>query len=309
MKKYFIITVDTEGDNLWEYKKGQEVKTENALFIPRFQELCEKYGFKPVWLTNYEMVRDKRYVDYIKPKIKQDLCEVGIHIHAWNNPPLYDLNGTYSSNPYLVEYPLDVMRAKFKITYELITERFEKAPVSHRAGRWVMNEVYFKILEEFGVLVDCSHTPFVSWKETPGETVPSGNDYSKVNKTATYIGEVLEVPMSIRPTHFSMRGSWKHKAKVLLMGEQIWLRPATSSLSEMISLVDMIINEDSSNYLEFMMHSSELMPGGSPYFKDEAEIEKLFIDVEEVFRYVSKKGFKGISLDEYRELTRGEKKS
>ena len=42
-KKFFIITIDTESDNQWDSSKNQT--TENARFIPRFQELCEKYGF------------------------------------------------------------------------------------------------------------------------------------------------------------------------------------------------------------------------------------------------------------------------
>ena len=33
--KYFIITVDTEGDNLWSYHKEEEVKTQNSFYIPR----------------------------------------------------------------------------------------------------------------------------------------------------------------------------------------------------------------------------------------------------------------------------------
>ncbi|GHV11255.1 hypothetical protein AGMMS49938_01600 [Fibrobacterales bacterium] len=28
--KYFIITIDIEGDNLWEYKLGDTVQTKNA---------------------------------------------------------------------------------------------------------------------------------------------------------------------------------------------------------------------------------------------------------------------------------------
>ena len=31
--KHFIITVDTEGDNLWEYVAGTEIGTENAKFL------------------------------------------------------------------------------------------------------------------------------------------------------------------------------------------------------------------------------------------------------------------------------------
>ena len=50
-KPAFIITIDTEGDNLWQ--NHRVIKTENARYLARFQTLCERFGFKPVWLTNY----------------------------------------------------------------------------------------------------------------------------------------------------------------------------------------------------------------------------------------------------------------
>ena len=33
----------------------------------------------------------------------------------------------------------------------------------------------------------------------------------------------------------------------------------------------------------FMLHSSELMPGGSPTFRDAAAIEDLYVELEAVF--------------------------
>ena len=51
MKK-FLISIDTEGDNLWNWEYGKEITTENSLFVPRFQNLCEKYGFKPTYLIH-----------------------------------------------------------------------------------------------------------------------------------------------------------------------------------------------------------------------------------------------------------------
>ncbi|BAN97921.1 hypothetical protein E05_31550 [Plautia stali symbiont] len=45
-KPAFLITLDTEGDNLWRNRSGK-VTTYNVRFLPRFQALCEKYGFKP----------------------------------------------------------------------------------------------------------------------------------------------------------------------------------------------------------------------------------------------------------------------
>ena len=61
MDRFFLITVDTEGDNLWAWHKGDPINTTNTRFIPRFQELCNKFGFKPVYLTNYEMLMDDEY--------------------------------------------------------------------------------------------------------------------------------------------------------------------------------------------------------------------------------------------------------
>ena len=65
MKK-LIITIDTEGDDLWSWKQGDAITTNNTLFLDRFQMLCNKYNFFPVWLTNYEMIQDDRYVEFVK---------------------------------------------------------------------------------------------------------------------------------------------------------------------------------------------------------------------------------------------------
>ena len=49
MKKKFIITIDTEGDDLWTNKIKRnglkEITTENAKILERFQLLCEKIRF------------------------------------------------------------------------------------------------------------------------------------------------------------------------------------------------------------------------------------------------------------------------
>lgn len=85
MSKKLLITIDTEADNQWDVSNG--ISTENTLFLPRFQELAENYGFVPTWLTNWEMCQDDRFVKYMKPKNDLGKCEIGMHLHAWNNPP------------------------------------------------------------------------------------------------------------------------------------------------------------------------------------------------------------------------------
>ena len=66
--QHMIITIDTEGDNLWGWKEGTALTTENAAFVPRFQELCEEHGFIPTYMTTYEMAMEDRWVRYAKKK-------------------------------------------------------------------------------------------------------------------------------------------------------------------------------------------------------------------------------------------------
>ena len=106
MKK-FIITIDTEGDNLWNLKDNESIQTENVLFLPRFQKLCEEYNFSPVWLSNWEMLHDIRYLRFIEDVLGRGVGELGMHLHAWNQPPITKLQerGNTINHTYLVEYP------------------------------------------------------------------------------------------------------------------------------------------------------------------------------------------------------------
>lgn len=101
MKRNFIITVDTEGDNQWSIYNGQNITTENANFIPRFQEMCEEFGFKPVYLVNYEMANNDFLMDYLKKKQKEGVCEIGTHLHSWYSPPEHKLERKFDANPYI----------------------------------------------------------------------------------------------------------------------------------------------------------------------------------------------------------------
>lgn len=299
-KKYFIITVDTEGDNLWDYKEGDKITTYNSAYIPRFQSLCEKFGFKPVYLTNYEMAQSETFVENAKEWVSKGCCEIGVHLHAWNTPPLYDLKGPYNGNPYLIEYPTHVMYSKFETIYNLILDKFGVRPVSHRAGRWIMNNDYFKILQHFDIQVDCSFTPGINWMNIKGKTI-GGCDYTFASPNPCFVADnILEVPMTIIKSHKALGGSVLHKIKTLLKGELLWLRSASSNINQMKHILDVCSKND--NYVEFMIHSSELMPGGSPYFRNSADIEQEFSAIQEIFEYAFQKGYIGCTLAEYKNL-------
>lgn len=300
MKKSFLITVDTEGDNLWNYRDGDVVETRNASYLPRFQRVCDEYGFKPVWLTNYEMACSKEFMSFASDCLGRGSCEVGIHIHAWNNPPICHLERKYPGNPYLIEFSDNVMREKFRNTFELIRSQTGISPKTHRSGRWAMDERYFKILEEFNISADCSFTPGISWKGVTGSTVSDGSDYSNVPQYTHRIGKITEVPVTVRHiSHFLSDGPFKHRLKSMISGSNVWLRPALSGVRDMKCLIDMVHTEDNVDYLELMLHSSELMPGGSPYASTKQDIEDLYYRIRSVFDYVKSLGYEGETMNKY----------
>jgi hypothetical protein len=76
-----------------------------------------------------------------------------------------------------------------------------------------------------------------------------------------------------------------------------WLRPSGGNAEQMIQVAQQCLSQGN-DYVEFMLHSSEFMPGGSPTFKDEAAIEGLYRDLEALFTWLSDKTV-GMTLAEF----------
>jgi hypothetical protein len=67
----------------------------------------------------------------------------------------------------------------------------------------------------------------------------------------------------------------------------------------MLSVVDWAVQKDFP-VLEFMLHSSELMPGGSPTFKTAEQIETLYGHLARLYSHLATLGISGNTLMEYR---------
>lgn len=319
MKK-FIITIDTEFDNGWEWRYGDEITTANSEYIPRFQNLCEKYGFIPTYLITYEFAKDKRFVNYMKPKQIEGKCEIGIHPHAWNIPPMYKLDARKDIIPgyvFLKEYPKEIIYQKIKTLKEEYIRQFECEPVSHRAARWAMNKEYYEQLASNDILYDCSVTPLIDWTSAKGYTENScGPNYVDYPRKAYKVGstDIIEVPMTVYMDHrfilnedgnTSRKRNIKNFVRALRGKKALWLRPQGDNLSDMLYIVHQV-KKSNADYLMFMLHSSEMMPGGSPTFDTPEKIEKLYENLDILFNEIGK-DFEGVSLANYGKMIKNTK--
>jgi hypothetical protein len=321
-KPFFLITIDTEPDNLWNKQKN--ITTFNADYLPRFQSLCETYRFKTTYLTDYEMSNSSSFQDFGRNIIKNKTGEIGMHLHAWNTPPLKQLTtNDYYYRPYLIEYPSDIIKEKITSFTSHLKDIFGVNIFSHRAGRWSFNETYAKILAELGYLVDCSVTPNVSWRYHFGDpTKDGGTDYTRFSNNCYFLdlediskpgnSSLLEVPVTILPGKKTSFYNSNHllyqkikkflETKIMLnrlFPTEYWLRLgyAGRPIEDLFWIIEQAIKEKRL-YVEFMLHSFDLMPGCNPSYPKEKHIDRLYEDIKTLFERI-KDTFRPATLTEF----------
>jgi hypothetical protein len=311
----FLVTIDTEGDDMW--RRPRVVETRNAEFLPRFQGLCEKYGLTPTYLTTHEMAVSPVFRELGLDVLKRNAGEIGMHLHAWHSPPDHSLTGDDTRHhPYLIEYPVEVMRAKIGRLTDLLEDTFGASMVSHRSGRWSFSATYARLLLERGYRVDCSVTPHVSWRWKLGDPARTGGtDFSDFPDRAYFLdlddisrpgtSALLEVPVTImrcrQSLHARLRGVLPPTPLTAGVINRLcparWLRPTGRNLAHLLRIVDRAAAEER-RYVECMLHSSELMPGGSPAFPTGASVQALHEDLERLFEHATRL-FDGATLAQF----------
>jgi hypothetical protein len=309
----FIITIDTEGDNLWAAPR--EITTRNAHYLPRFQALCERYRFAPVYLVNYEMAQSDAFVEFGRDVLARGAGEIGMHLHAWNSPPLDALtDDDFRHQPYLTEYSDALLRAKVDYMTDLLEDRFAVKMTSHRAGRWKLDSRYVSALLARGYRADCSVTPGIDWSRNRGDPEGDGGaNYTSFPEHAYFMRPedisrpaedgLLEVPATIRPSLLYRLAPWAYRIPVVrsvayrLSPPHAWVGPGESPLRGMLRAANGA-RADGADHIEFALHSSELMPGGSPTFRTAADIEALYRDLEVLFAHLAP-WCRGLTLQQF----------
>jgi len=316
----FIITIDTEGDNQWDH--GRTLTVENIRYVPRFQELCEKYLIKPTYLVTSEVCEDSYAKNIFTEYISTGKAEIGAHLHSWTTPPFLNSDGfreNDSNHAFATELPRHLVAAKIKHLTSQIENSFGKRPSSFRSGRYGFDANLAEVLTENFYLVDSSVTPFVSWEEHSG--IPGGKggpDFiDNLPLPSIYnfnSGSLVEIPITILPTRFPLnknvslaRDYFKNVnnslilrgfRKVFFRTQPYWLRPTPDMDIRMLNELLIETINKRLPFIVMMFHSSELMPGCSVYRPDNESIENLYELLEAFFIELHDKEIGSFTLTE-----------
>jgi len=251
--------------------------------------------------------------------LRRGTAEIGLHVHPWSSPPFSGGIDCDNSHIYLYELADDLIYAKLKFLTSLLTEIFDIRPVSHRGGRWGLDSRVAQILVNLGYLVDCSVAPGFSWKRYKGATDGRGGpDYFDFPITPYFLSldnirypgssPLLEVPLTVKPNYRTIVQKFHHPIENALIGKILRrvlgppytpLRPIGENVDGLLAVVEWAFVQQLP-VLEFMLHSSELMPSGSPTFKTEEAIEVLYQNLGILFNRIRCLGARSMTLSEYR---------
>jgi hypothetical protein len=297
----FFLTIDTEGDNIWSRPKN--ITSKNTENLYRFQILCEKYNVKPIYLTNYEAAINSGFQQFIE--IHKNNLEVGLHLHAWNSPPDYNLtNDDFYHQPYLHEYPDKIIIEKIDYMTKLLQDTFNSNIISHRGGRYSINDTIIESLYKNGIKVDCSVVPGINWAKSKGNPSENGGPNFKYSKANIHqLNDLLlEIPVSTNISKFNSILDEKYlplKILAKLLNQQtVMLRSKVNNLPTLKKIVEKNI-QNNVGHLEYILHSSELVNGYSPLIKSTKDENIFYKNLELFFIYLQNLTIKSYTFKEY----------
>ena len=278
------VTIDTEEEGRWGGGYPREGNTcANIRWLEKLEPLREEYGLRATYLVTDPVARDAEARDRLAALVAGERSEIGAHLHPWCTPPYEEIDRTVT---YAGNLPAPLLRAKLTGLTETIERAFGVRPVSYRAGRWGISASTLEALEALGYGVDSSVVP-LHWEY--GNGGPSSLSAPAVpyrpeptDPMTMGLARILEVPASVVMTGplgaaagFMGRRvrPFPGLGRILDALGRCWLRPSWGDPGLLRRATRRCLAEGHP-VINVMFHSSELMPGASPYVRDEVGLDR-----------------------------------
>ncbi len=321
MVKYLVISIDVEPDcsPSWRYSSPLRFRGISEGIAKRLQPLFNKYDMAPTYLINNVVLEDDESCEVLKRLPGR--FELGTHLHPEFMEPEkteFDYAGK-KAEANCCFLPPQIEAKKIENITRLFSDRFDRQPMSFRAGRFSAGPNTIASLARLNYKVDTSVTPHVIWDDKSREQPV---DYSNAAEQPYFIkqnslldedseGGMLQVPVTIANRRTSILRELKRTYLGLRHPIQpvrpVWLRPVFSNLNAFISLVEEYSEKYKNNpvlILNMMFHNVEVLPGLSPYTKSESDCANYLTQLERFFRFCRTQDIQGITLEDVYSLYR-----
>jgi peptidoglycan/xylan/chitin deacetylase (PgdA/CDA1 family) len=293
-----LVGIDTEADDQWSARGREQNEVTNATRLPALQDLFDEFGVRPTYLVTHEMATRDPSRGILRDLQQSGRCEIGTHLHPWSSPPFRpeDLKAhTYPHN-----LPKELLERQLRELTETITTEIGVRPTTYRAGRNGFDGRTLPVLERLGYTVDTSVDPLFNERRKGGmlfagaPLAPYHPAYDDVRRPGT--SPILEVPISAATLPrlpkrlealYTTLPAIPYRGALKRTGlRAVWLRPSYSPVPDMLRFASALHRERVPCF-NIIFHSSELLPGGSPYTPDEASVLRFLSDLRTLLEHLT----------------------
>lgn len=309
---YLTITIDVEEEGLFSrsYPRSGS-KVTNVAELRHLEFIPRDFGFPLTLLTTYPVAQDPAAREVLISWQQEHGAEIGVHLHPWNTPPFTDLPDPEPIPT--AKLPLPLVQAKLGTLVECLTERFGAPPRSFRMGRFDWSSGLLALLPQFGLRVDSSMVP-LTIKGEGFRNFQTQPDPFWLEEPASPGQGLLEAPVTMVPV-WPASARAVHRLAGLLSkdtGQSLLSRyrfvgaagihPAWFPLFSML-LAASLHRRRGGRVLTLFLHSSELLPGGSPDFPTAKAVARLVAKLRDFLTFLVDLGpVQGVTLSGLYEL-------
>jgi hypothetical protein len=291
-----LVGIDTEADDQWSEAGRKNLSVRNAERLPALQALFDGFSVRPTYLVTHEMATTETSAAILKSLAGAGRCEIGTHLHPWSSPPF----PTGHSYPSQLDSPL--LERQLRELTETIESRLGVRPRTYRAGRWGLDVRALPILEGLGYMVDTSVDPLLNERRKGGcsfagaPSHPYHPDYADVTREGA--ARILEIPVSsatVPALPKPLEAAYARLAPIPYRGalkrlglHAVWLRPSYTPIGEMLAFASRL-HASGAPCFNIPFHSSEILPGGSPYTPDQRSVDRLLEDLKRLLEHLVEK--------------------
>ena len=290
-----VVVIDTEEEFDWGNFRRDAISVGAMSQIGRTRLLFEQFGVTPTYVVDYPVVSQPKGYEPLKELVSSTSAILGAHLHPWVTPPLAEELSAPNSYPGNLSRSLEV--EKLRILTEAIEATFDHRPVIYKAGRYGFGPNTTSVLEELGYEIDLSVSPAFDYG------VDGGPDYSHFSaepywfgtgsrllglpRTGAFIGFFSRLSRRLYPisTHPALR--WAHLPGIFSRSgalARLGLTPEGYRPADLRRLTTALIARGV-RLFSFCFHSTSLLPGCSPFVRNEADLNGLLDCISDYFAF------------------------
>jgi len=293
-----LVGIDTEADDQWSAGGRQRLEVRNAERLPALQALFEGCGARPTYVVTYEMATREESAPVLREIARSGRAEIGTHLHPWSSPPFRPEDLVAHTYPH--NLPPEILERQLTELTTVIQESLGVRPTTYRAGRNGFDGRTLPVLEGLGYTVDTSVDPLFNERRKRGmgfagaPLEPYHPDYADVTRPGS--SPILEVPITAatlpwlpKPIEslYARLPPIPYRGALKRLGlRPVWLRPSYTPLPDMLAFASRLEARGASCF-NVIFHSSEILPGGSPYTPDERSVGRFLDDLRRLLEHLT----------------------